>query len=277
MHADALVLCRGTISAAAFVERVAAARAGGFGGISIFAADYRRARADGLDDADMRGLLADNGLEIGELDPLMNFIPGLPGAERGPGEEAEFHAIADAIGARSINVALAAPGEVAIDRIAEAFAAVCDRAREHGLLAHLEFLPWTCVADLPGAAEIVRRAGRENGGIMFDTWHHMRSGLADDVLAQVDCSRVVAIQINDAPRKAEPDVVVETLRRRLLPGEGDIDLPGLLTRLRSGGCEAPIGVEIFSEELEKLPPSEAARRAGDATRRVLAACAASPV
>ena len=63
----------------------------------------------------------------------------------------------------------------------------------------------------------------------------------------------------------------ETLHRRLLPGDGDIDLVGIFRRLRDGGCKAPFGVEIFSDELAALPFAEAARRAGDATRRVLAA------
>jgi sugar phosphate isomerase/epimerase len=270
MDSDVLVLCRGTISAASFRERVAAASAAGYGGISLFAADYRSARADGLSDADMRGLLADHGLEVAELDPLMHWIPGRPHAERGPDDEAEFHAIANAIGARSINAAIGVPGNVEIDRVAESFAGVCDRAREHGLLVHLEFLPWTAIDDLRKAALVVQLAGCENGGVMFDTWHHLRSGLPDSVIAEIPADRIIAIQTNDAPREAEADLLLETLHRRLLPGEGDIDLPGIFRRLFAGGCVAPVGVEVFSDELAKLPFDEAARRAADATRRVLA-------
>jgi hypothetical protein len=39
------------------------------------------------------------------------------------------------------------------------------------------------------------------------------------------------------------------------------------------GCQAPIGVEVFSDELEAMYPSEAARRVADATRRLLAEAA----
>ena len=38
----------------------------------------------------------------------------------------------------------------------------------------------------------------------------------------------------------------------------------------STGCRAPVGVEVFSSELQQLPAREAARRAADATRAVLA-------
>jgi hypothetical protein len=41
--------------------------------------------------------------------------------------------------------------------------------------------------------------------------------------------------------------------------------------LRDAGALAPIGVEVFSDELHALGPREAARRAGDSARRVLAA------
>ena len=71
-----LVLCAGTIPRASFAERVTAAAEAGFSGISLFLSDYRAARASGLSDADMRARLADHGLEIAELDPLMSWLPG---------------------------------------------------------------------------------------------------------------------------------------------------------------------------------------------------------
>ena len=44
--------------------------------------------------------------------------------------------------------------------------------------------------------------------------------------------------------------------------------------LRKIGCEAPIGVEVFSDELAGLEPEELGRRCGDSTRAVLAAAGA---
>lgn len=269
MDQTTLILCRGTIAAAPFRERVESASRAGFGGISLFAGDYRDAKHSGWSDADLRALLQDHGIGIAELDPLLRWIPGQPDAEKGPADEAEFYAIAAALGARSLNVALGAPGDVPMDVVIEAFAGVCDRANDHGLLAHLEFLPWTCIRDLPAAASVVERAGRSNGGVMFDTWHHARSGMRDACLDEIDCSAVIAIQINDAPAEAEANVVDETLHRRRLPGRGDIPLAAILGKLRRGGCTAPIGVEVFSDELAALPFDEAARRCADATREVL--------
>ncbi len=272
-----LVLCAGTLPRASFAERVEAAAEAGFAGISLFVADYQRARADGLSDAEMRALLADRGVVVAELDPLMGWLPESAAAgavnEQGAAflqhPERDFYALAEALGARSLNAVSIAPPPLDADAVAEAFAGLCDRAAEHGLLVHLEFLPWTQIPDVDAALEIVQLAGRPNGGLMLDSWHHFRSGGDAVSLRRVPGERILAIQINDAPRLAEPDPIEETTRRRLLPGEGDIDLAELLKAVRERGSTAPIGVEVFSDALARLPAREAARLAGDAARAVL--------
>jgi sugar phosphate isomerase/epimerase len=269
------VLCAGTVPGSGLAGRAAAAAEAGFAALSLFADDYQRARASGLSDADLRALLADHDLVVAELDPLLSWLPdesagaGLTAegmAFRAHGEDA-FYAVADALGARSLNAVLADP-PADLDRVAGAFAALCDRASRHGLLVHLEFLPWTRIADAATAARVVERAGRANGGVLLDTWHHFRSGAAHE---SIPSDRVLSIQMSDAPARAESDLVAETLHRRLLPGEGDAGLVALLRHLAAGGCRAPLGVEVFSDTLAALPVREAIRRAADSARRVLAA------
>lgn len=272
-----LVLCAGTVPQVGFVERCGAAAEAGFRGVSLFLDDLKRARSEGHGDAELVAVLRDHDLQVAELDPLLDWMPGagLGGDASAEGSgffgwrEADFHAAAERFQARSLNVVLYAEAELPVDAVAEAFAGVCDRGREHGLLVHLEFLPWTQIRDLPTALRIVEAAGRENGGVLLDAWHHFRSGVADAALEPA-ASRILAIQLDDAPAAAEPDPVAETMQRRLLPGEGDADLVEMIRRLDAGGCRAPLGVEVFSSELQKLPAREAARRAADATRAVLA-------
>ena len=106
-----LVLCAGTLARASFRERVEAASAAGFAGISLFLADYHEAREEGHSDADLRALLADHGIAVAELDALLRWIPGTElgasandtGAELFRYDEDDFYAAADALGARSIN------------------------------------------------------------------------------------------------------------------------------------------------------------------------------
>ena len=270
---DDLVLCAGTLAKASFRARVDAAVAGGYRGISLFPSDVRRARAEGLDDATMRALLDDNGLEVAEIDPLMSWLPGVePGSGQFAATEHECYEIAASIGGRSINCVVFPPQPVQHDVVVESFAALCDRAAERGLLVHLEFMPWTQIATVLDASAVVAAADRPNGGIMLDTWHHFRGPVTDAELAgQVPLEKILAVQLNDAPSRPEENIVEETLNRRRVPGDGDIDLPGILRLLGEGGSPAPLGVEVFCEDLFDLSPTEAAVRCSLGARRALAA------
>lgn len=271
---EQLVLCNGTLMHAGFRELVTAARAGGFNAISLFAATYRRAREqEKLSDADMRQLLADNGLCIAELDPLLNWVPGHVFPSGGPGLDAGeelFYDIAQALGARSLNAVWALPQRLPETQLIDAFGALCDRARAHDLRVHLEFLPWSQVRDVHAACAIVQAAARDNGGVLLDSWHHFRAGTDNAALAQLPGAACVAVQLNDAPAQAAADLVDETMRARLLPGEGAIDLVELIRQLDRAGCDAPLGVEVFSETLWQLPAEEIGRRAGASLRRIIA-------
>ncbi len=274
-----LTLCAGTMMNKPFEAHVRAAVAGGFRRISLYATEYQAARNAGLSDVDMKRMLDDAGLVVADLDPLLDWVPGTSlaggatdaGSEFFGSSEADFYAMAEVFGARSINAALFVAERLASNVIADAFGALCDRAADHGLLVHLEYLPWTQIPNLETALDIVELADRSNGGLMVDTWHHFRGNASADKLLAVDGARIIGVQLNDAPRQAAEDVIDETLHHRLLPGEGDIDLLDVVRALAKIGCEAPIGVEIFSDELARLEPEELGRRCGESTRAVLAA------
>ena len=274
LTSEDLVLCAGSALQTPFTERLRLAAAAGFAGLSMWESDYLGARAEGYSDADLRGALADHGIEIAELDALTRWLPGDDEAVRSDWatgfEEKDFYAVADAIGARSINVVdLGALRTISVEAAAEAFAGVCDRASEHGLLVHLEFLPWSNIPDIETAWNIVREAGRDNGGVLVDTWHLLRSGGTPESLLEMPRDRVYAIQVSDAPAVAESNLMEETMARRLLPGEGAARVRDVLDVLSDGGCTAPVGVEVFSSTLAALPADQAIERVATATRTVL--------
>jgi sugar phosphate isomerase/epimerase len=271
---DDLVLCAGSLAGVGLFERAQAAAQAGFRGVSLFLSDLDQARSEGRSDADIRGMFAHHGLEVAELDPLLSWVEGsgLASGDGGPAfagySERDFLRAADAFGARSINAALFATEPVPHEKVVAGFAGVCDRAREHGLLVHLEFMPFSQVANIDTALSIVEEAGRDNGGLMFDVWHHFRGGGSDESLRRA-APRVTATQLDDAPAKAEANLVAETLHRRLLPGEGDAGVARLLRILDEAGCTAPLGVEVFQDSLAGRPAVEVAQRLADATRAVV--------
>lgn len=279
MGPDDLVLCSGTLPRGVpFSERLAAASGAGFAAVSLWGRDHAAARTEGLSDADMRSMLADHGLAVAELDPAWWWLPGASDIHIDPAADAEdvfrfgepdLFSIADAVGARSLNAVDVFGGTWDTDGAAEAFAGLCRRAAEHGLLVHLEWLPWSRIPDLATAFEIVRRADQPNGGLNVDAWHLVRSGTQLSDLAEVPGRLILGVQLDDGPAEAERDLVTATLHRRDLPGEGEFDLRGIVDALRTTGTTAPTGVEVFSDALHERPASEAALMAARSTRAIL--------
>ena len=184
-------------------------------------------------------------------------------------DEGDMFAIADALGARSLNAVDVFGGTWAIEDAAESFAGLCDRAAEHDLLVHVEFLPWSRIPDLSTAWEIARMADRPNGGVLIDAWHWTRSGPDLALLRSIPGDKVLGIQLDDGPAAPEPDLITATMHERLLPGDGAFDLAGLVDALRATGTRAPWGVEVFSDELHALAADEVAERAAAAMRAVV--------
>jgi sugar phosphate isomerase/epimerase len=60
----------------------------------------------------------------------------------------------------------------------------------------------------------------------------------------------------------------DTTQRRRLPGHGSFDLIGFIRMLDEMGVNAPVSVEILSDEQRSRPLDEAARLAYDTTRAV---------
>jgi sugar phosphate isomerase/epimerase len=240
--------------------------------------DYQVARDEGLRDEDIRLLLADHGLSVGELDPAWWWLPGAADVHIAPEHdqerifrytERELFAVADAVGARSLNAVDVFGGAWSLDEAATAFAGLCDRAADHGLLVHLEFLPWSRIPDLKKAWQVVAAADRPNGGIMVDAWHYFRGEPDGALLRSIPGASILGVQLCDAPATPEPDPLHATLHERLLPGEGELPLDTLLDDLRATGSTAPLGVAVFSDVLHALDPVDVGRRAGASLHALL--------
>lgn len=277
MSLDHLILAAGTVQAVPFLDRLAPARAAGFIGVSMFAADLEALAAQGVSPADVRARVADAGLVIQEVEIVGNWLPGVPTKDnpgwltalldRSTGER--LTDLAEAVGARGITVA-ELQGIVCEPAVAaEAFARLCDMAGEADLHVALEFVPTGSIPSLAAGWDIVRDAGRANGGLLVDSWHFFRSGSDLALLAALPSGAVKSVQISDAPATAEADLDREMVRSRLLPGEGELDLPAFIAALRQAGVTAPTAVEVFSDALALEPVDIIARRCAAAATQLL--------
>ncbi|HZG88161.1 sugar phosphate isomerase/epimerase family protein [Paenibacillus sp.] len=120
---------------------------------------------------------------------------------------------------------------------------------------------------LPGVLELIGAIDRLNVGVLFDSFHWFTSGgTREDILA-LRPEQIVLVHINDAPDQPIDEQIDD---RRLLPGEGIIDLDGMLSALRSIGYDSFVSAEVFSDTLPRLGAAEAARRTKASLDRVLA-------
>jgi sugar phosphate isomerase/epimerase len=251
--------------------RIAAAGAAGFAGIGLFADTWGRQREAGRTVADLAAVLDRHEVVLAEFETARGWW-----ATDGPVHEANAEVerlafeLADGLGLRYLQAI--GPYECDVDQAIEGFAAMCDRAAEHGLLVGIEWLPYTNIATAAHAAAIVRGADRPNGGYCVDIWHHRRG--ADDLamVQDLEPERIFAVQMNDGSIVPTwSDYKADCLATRLPPGAGEFDCAGFVSALSAMGVTAPISLEVCSAELWSAPVTDAARQCADAMRSVLAA------
>jgi sugar phosphate isomerase/epimerase len=157
-------------------------------------------------------------------------------------------------------------------RAADNYARLCDLAAPFGLSCDVEFIPWQATNSLAKAAAILSASGRANVGVMIDSLHFARAGVGLDEIADYPREWFRYIQLCDAPRQRPADLhglLYAAREERLFPGDGELDLVGLLSRLPPG---LPVALEIPTETLSfTLSPEDRARLAREAAERVLRA------
>ena len=171
------------------------------------------------------------------------------------------------LGASQMLVAGHDPDEA---RLTDRFGALCDLAAGFGLAANLEPMPWTDVKTLGQAARILSAAGRSNCGVLIDPIHFDRGGSRVEEIGKLPPAWFNYVQLCDAPAERPADtagLLLQARAERLFPGEGGLDLAGILQALPSG---IPISLEIPTATLaETVGAVERARRALDATKALL--------
>ena len=244
-------------------QRVDAAAAAGCQAIGIYLRDFQRLESEDTADR-LAGLLDERNLCLAEIDAL-RLADTADAAE----QEAAAFRIADQFGCRSLHVL--GPHAGSVTDGAAVFAALCDRAADHGLLVGLEFLPTTNIATAADALRIVEAADRDNGGVCVDVWHHQRGANDLDLIRRLPGEKVIDVQMSDGPlAPLLEDYEHDTRRNRVPPGEGEFDLVGFVAAIRATGTTAPWALEVCNRAEWETNGTAFVARCADGLREVLA-------
>jgi sugar phosphate isomerase/epimerase len=229
----------------------------------------------GLPGRDPAPLLEDRALRRETLARLRNTGVGVldaSGARLTPATDmtafAPFLEAAAELGARHVLMTGDDPDE---GRLIARVASLCEAAARFGLTVDIEFVPWMTISNLTIAVRVACAVGSENCGIAVDALHFSRSRSATEDLAKLPPRWFRYLQLCDAPgtwSSQHEALLHEAVRERLFPGEGGIDLVGLLRQMPRG---IPIALEVPTAKLAlTMPADQRLKRAVTATRRVLA-------
>ncbi len=150
--------------------------------------------------------------------------------------------------------------------MAEGLVRACQWAEAYGIRVALEF---SCrarvVNNLQTAAMMIRHAAQANLALCLDLFHfwHGPSKESDlDLLAEVPLGLVQVSDISGVCREWATD------GQRILPGDGDIPLKGLLAKIRQTGYQGPVSVELLNPQIWGIKPSNVAELALSALMRL---------
>lgn len=236
-------------------DLVSAAAAAGYDCVGLRLIPVAGQTLPAFEQRELERRLADTGLSVLDVE-VFRLDPGTEVTAFEP-----TMAIAARLKATELLVHGADPDEA---RLAESFSRLCDLAGKYGLHANLEPMPWVDVSTVRKARRLISSVSRQNAALLVDPIHFFR---ADNRFEELNGAPLRYLQFCDA-HPGRPADVRELMRQargdRLFPGEGALDLHGLLAALPP---DLPLSLEV--PVARRIEPFERARLALEVTRKFL--------
>ncbi|MCK9217744.1 MAG: sugar phosphate isomerase/epimerase [Firmicutes bacterium] len=124
------------------------------------------------------------------------------------------------------------------------FAKICDLAAKYDLRVNLEFVTYSGITTLEEAVNLLNGVQRPNAHLLIDTLHAHRSKVSPKDLEKIEQSKFGLIHLCDGPKPIpgldDPEMIGVAREGRLYPGDGGIDLKGMLKAMPTN----PISIEL---------------------------------
>lgn len=248
-------------------ERLAAYAGAGFPHVEFMLGHVKEYLGQGHSAQEARRLIEEHGLRcIGGFETgLEAFSPSEQRAQNHAHVIENARLVAD-LGGTNLVVGTDGPGEpmdadALLDALAETFARVADKISDTGVSLCIEFNWSPVVKSLRTAAEVARRSGRANVGVLFDPAHFHCTPSKFEHLTPQNIALIKHVHVDDMRDK--PGELSNCNSDRELPGQGCLDLKALFGQIERHGYGGCFSVEMFSDALWALPAREAAKRMYD--------------
>lgn len=242
-------------------DKLAAVAAAGFDGIELFDNDLV---ASPLSPREVARRCADLGLTIDLFQPVRDVEGVAP--ERFEAVLRRVRTKLDVMGELGVTTFLACSnvGADAVgdrDLSAEQLHRVGELAASYGVTVAFEALAWGRHLNRVGDAwDVVRRADHPAVTLAVDTFHLLARGDDGTALDGVPGDRIGFLQVADAPL-LDMNVLEWSRHFRCFPGQGTLDVTGVVAAVLRAGYRGPLSLEVFSDAVREADPAETARDA----------------
>ncbi|MFJ4837069.1 bifunctional sugar phosphate isomerase/epimerase/4-hydroxyphenylpyruvate dioxygenase family protein [Streptomyces sp. NPDC088746] len=244
-------------------EKLTAAARAGFDGVEIFENDLI---GSPLSPEEIGERTADLGLTIDLFQPMRDIeaVPADEFARNLRRAEHKFR-LMRRLGADTVLVCSSvSPYAVDDDALAaEQLRRLADLAQESGIRVAYEALAWgRHVSTYEHAWRIVEAADHPALGVCLDSFHILARGSDIAGIEDVPGDKIFFLQLADAPQMSL-DVLQWSRHHRCFPGQGDLDVTGLVRAAVRAGYDGPLSLEVFNDVFRQ---ADAGRTAVDALR-----------
>ncbi len=247
-------------------EKLQAAREAGFDQVEIWREDVEACHGGAA-------RLAQQGLGFTNLQVLRDFS-GAPGELRlqKRDELRQFIQMAKALGCNTIQAPATTRDDCIEEQIDEDLRWLASEAARFDMRIMYEPMAWCSVDNtLPQAWKRLQQLDQPNIGLVVDLFHICALGGDASQLDGIPADRIYEVQLCDMAVQPSPQdkqaIMNLAKHHRQLPGSGIVDVASFVDKLKSAGYQGPVGIEVFNDDLKRLPPQEAAQLAYAALRR----------
>lgn len=157
--------------------------------------------------------------------------------------------------------------ETEYQHLAEKLWAVAEMADERGLRVNLEFIGGLEVNGTMGSCiELIQMVDHPALGMLLDLCHYYTSASHIEELGLLPTQKLFLVHVGDAQRR--PMEVLGS-EHRCFPGEGRIDVPGLMTEIRKRTkYKGYWSVELYDRDVWAMDPTDVFKKIAASLRKI---------